>query len=221
MRGGTNTMLSLVIGAGIMGFMAYQQASKGNTQVAMILGGVVAAVVIPVSIYYILRLLKGSLKLELAQKSVMSGQIISGKLHLHTKKAIHADRLYIALIGERERRRRSSSSSSNSGNSTYWDEFYRDEVDVLVGQDLHAGIRESMDFQLNAPSEGQAMNTGQAIEKAADEVENEIGKAVLKGVGSLASVMGGRKRWRVIARLETKGVDLAASKKLHISLKQL
>ena len=41
------------------------------------------------------------------------------------------------------------------------------------------------------------------------------------GIASVASLMGGKKRWRVIARLETKGVDLAASKKLHVSLKQL
>ena len=212
--------LTAVIVGGIFGYMTYQQAQAGNTQAALIMGGIAAAVVVPIALYYIFRMLKGSLKVELNQKSVASGEIIAGKLHLVTKKAIHADRLYIALIGERERRRRSSSSSGSS-TSTYWDEFYRDEVDVLVDQSLHPGTRESVDFQLNAPTEGQAMNAGQAIQKAADAMENEVAKAVVQGVGSLASVMGGRKRWRVIARLETKGVDLAASKKLHVSLKQL
>lgn len=215
----SNGWISAVIAVGVFGFIAYQQAQKGNTQAAMIMGAIAAAIIIPVAIYYILRSMKGSLKLELGQKSVVSGQVISGKLHINTKKAIHADRLYIALIGERERRRRSSSSSS-SGNSTYWDEFYRDEVDVWVDQALHAGMRESMDFEMQAPTEGQAMNTGEAISKAADEMESDIAKELVKGVGAIASVMGGRKRWRVITRLETKGVDLADSKKLHVSLKQ-
>jgi len=216
----SNGWFSALVCVAIFSFMAYQQAQKGHAQAAMIMGGIAAAIVIPVAGYFILRSLKGSLKLELAQKSVISGQRIAGRLHLVTKKAIHADRLYIALIGERQRRGRSSSSSS-SGSSTYGDEFYRDEVDVLVDQPLHPGTRQSVDFELNAPTEGQVMSAGQAIQKASEAMENEMTKALVQGLGTLASVMGGRKRWRVIARLETKGVDLAASKKLHVSLKQL
>ncbi len=218
MRITSNTWISALLIVGVLGYMAYTQMQKGNTQTAMIMGGIGGAIVLVVGAYFFLRVLKGSLKLELAQKSVVSGQTISGQLQLHTKKAIHADRLYIALIGERLRRRRSGSSSNDR---EYWDEFYRDEMDVLVNEPLHAGLRQSVDFELNAPSEHQAMTFGQAIQSAGDEMESEAAKAVMKGVGAVASVMGGRKRWRVISRLETKGVDLAASKKLHVSLKQL
>lgn len=220
MSRGSNRWASGFIAFGILGYMAYQQHQNGSPRAAMIMGGIALAIVIPIIVYFTLRMLKGSLKLQLNQKSVVSGQTISGKLHLHTKKAIHANRLYIALIGERQRRRRSSSSSS-SGGSTYWDEFYRDEFDVIVDQGLYAGHRQSNDFELNAPTEHQAVTVGQAIQQVGEEVENKVAKAVVQGVGSLASVMGGKKRWRVIARLETKGVDLAASKKLHVSLKQL
>ena len=219
MRSSTNGMLSGLIFAGIFGYMTYHQVKAGNTQAALIMGGIGAAIIVPIVLYFTFRMLKGSLKVELDQKNVSSGQAITGKLHLHTKKAIHCDRLFIALIGERERRR--SRSSSNSSNSTYWDEFYRDEVDVWIDQPLHAGMRESMNFEMQAPTEGQAMNTGQAIQKAAEEVDNEIAKTLMQGVGTVASALGGRKRWRVVTRLETKGVDLAASKKLHVSLKQL
>jgi len=214
----SNSWFSALVCVAIFSFMAYQQAEKGHTQAAMIMGGIAAAIVIPVAAYFILRSMKGSLKLDLAQKSVMSGQPITGQLHLVTKKAVHADRLYIALVGERQSKRRSS---GRSGSSTYWDEFYRDEVDVLVDQTLHPGTRQSVDFELNAPTEGQVMSAGQAIQKASEAMENGMAKALVQGVGTLASVMGGRKRWRVIARLETKGVDLAASRKLHVSLKQL
>lgn len=219
MSSGSNRGLSVLIVGGIFGYMIYKQAKGGNTQAAMIMGGIAAAIVIPFVIYYGLRMLKGSLKLQLDQKNVVSGQTISGKLYLHTKKAIHVDRLYIALVGERQRRSRSS--SSGSGNSTYWDEFYRDEFDVMMGQDLRAGHRQSTDFELSAPTESEVMHAGQAIQKVAEAMDNEIAKTVLQGVGSLATGLGGRKRWRVMARVETKGVDLAASKKLHVSLKQL
>lgn len=212
----SNGWASAVVAFGILGFIAYQQYEKGNTNLAMIMGGIAAAVAIPGATYFILRTLKGSLKLELAQKGVVSGQQISGKLHVLTKKPIHCDRLYIALIGERQRTRRSSNSSNS--NRTYWDEFYRDEVDVWVDQGLHAGTRESIDFEMKAPTEAHATTAGQAIQKAGEAMKDEIAKELVKGVGAIASVMGGRKRWRVIARLETKGVDLADSKKLHVSL---
>lgn len=216
----SNGWMSAAIAVGAFGYMAYRQAQRGDTKTAMIIGCIAAAIAIPVAGYYLMRMMKGSLKLELAQKSVTSGQPISGKLLLHTKKAIHADRLYIALLGERQSRRRSSG-SSGSGTTTYWDEFYRDEVDIMVDQGLYAGARESVDFELNAPAEGQIMSAGAAIRKAGEAMQDDIAKELVKGVGEIASAFGGRKRWRVIARLETKGVDLAASKNLHVSLKQL
>ena len=62
-----------------------------------------------------------------------------------------------------------------------------------------------------------------AAMKAVDSMPDGAAKTVAQGIGALASMsggtMGGRKRWKVKARLETKGVDLAASEKIHVSLK--
>ena len=67
------------------------------------------------------------------------------------------------------------------------------------------------------------MAQGFVAMKAAEAMPDGAMKSVVTGLGAVASAtsnaMNGRKRWFVKARLETKGVDLAASEKIHVSLK--
>lgn len=193
-----------------------------NTVVLIIIGAVVAIVIISIVGYYIARFMKGSLKLELNQKSVSSRDQITGALTVKLKKLIYVDRLYVGLLGERQVRSHSHSSSGSS-TSTKWVEFYRDEVDVIMDQELQPGFENRYDFSINAPSESHVMTGGQAIAKVAENMEDGIAKSIATGIGALASSTGmsGRKRWRVISRLEMKGVDLATSKKIHVSLKSI
>ena len=112
---------------------------------------------------------------------------------------------------------------SDGKTSTRWVEFYRDEADVLLDQHLQAGFNETYEFTLDAPSEDQVMTGAEAIVNAANNIDNAAVKGIVKGIGTVASaagkMMGGRKRWKVVGRLETKGVDLAASERIHVSLK--
>lgn len=194
--------------------------TNGNMPVMMIVGCVVGAIVIAIICYYIVRAMKGSLKLELNQKSVRSGESITGNLNLAVKKSMIADRLYVGLLGEREERRRSR---DGDGTTTRWIEFYRDEADILMDEELSAGFMQTYSFTLDAPSEATAMTGAAAVMKTADAMEDGAAKAIVAGLGSVAAaasgMMGGRKRWKVISRLETKGVDLAASSKINVSLK--
>ena len=181
--------------------------------------GVVAVIAICVIGYYIARFMKGSMKLELNQGSVSSGEQITGAITIKVKKDVFADRIFVALIGEREERTR----SSNGNSSKRWREFYRDEVDVLMDQELLPGIENRYDVVIDAPSQDQVMTGAQAISSIADNMDDGIAKSVAVGIGSVAggmgSMIGGRKRWKVISRLDMKGVDLAASKKIHVSVK--
>lgn len=188
----------------------------------LVFGGIVVAVILIIAGYFIVRSMKGSLKLELSQKSVISGEKILGLLSVVTKKEIHADRLYVALVGEREVRERRRSSSGSSNVSRKWVEFYRDEADILLDEPMQAGFKETYGFELDTPSESAAMTGGQALSKIGESMEDGLGKSVVKGLGALGSMTntGGRKRWKVKARLEMKGVDLADSSKIHVSLKQ-
>lgn len=190
----------------------------------MIFLGVIAIALLSVAFYYGVRYLKGSLKLEIKQRSVSSGQKITGSLTANVKQRLYADRLYVAVIGEREVRRRRRSSSGTS-NTREWQEFYRDEVDVILDEELHSGFVKRYDIALDAPTQDQIMTGRQAISKVAENMEDGLAKSIAAGIGSIAGATGsmgsGRKRWKVISRLETKGVDLATSKKIHVSLKSL
>ena len=53
--------LTAVITVGIFGYISYRMAKSGNTQAALIMGGIAAAIVISVGTYFTLRMLKGSL----------------------------------------------------------------------------------------------------------------------------------------------------------------
>ena len=187
---------------------------NGNPVVLYIVTGVIAVVILSIIAYYVARVMKGSMKITTDKKSFGSGETIEGQLHVTVKKPVDVDRLYIALIGEREHRSR----SSNGNSSTSWKEFYRDEGDILTDEHLRAGFSEVYLFGLEAPSvptvEGQ-------MDSIAEGMESATAKTIVKGIGQLASLsnkLGGRRRWRVVGRLETKGVDLAASRKVHVSL---
>ncbi len=190
-----------------------------NSITLIVMGAIAGGVVIGIAWYFIARAMKGSMKLILGQKAVSSGEKISGSLSVETKKHITCDRMYIALVGEKQVRSR----TSNGGSSTKWVEFYRDEADVLVDEELRAGFRDTYEFTLDAPTEAAVMTGAGALMKAAEGMEDGAMKSVVSGLGNVAAMtgtmMGGRRRWSVKARLETKGVDLAASEKIHVSLK--
>jgi len=191
----------------------------------MVVCALLGIIIISVICYYVARGMKGSLKLELNQKSISSGQQITGSLTATVKKHLVADRLYIGLIGEREQRTHSTSSSGSTSTSRKWVEFYRDEVDVLMDEELRPGFEKRYNIVIDTPSEAQAMTGAQALSKVAENMEDGVAKSIAAGLGALAgatsSMRGGRKRWKVISRLETKGVDLATAQKIHVSLKSL
>ncbi|PQJ28539.1 hypothetical protein [Rubritalea profundi] len=194
--------------------------TNGNSVILYLIVGVVAAIVLGVIVYFIARAMKGSIEIALKQKNVSSGDMAEGQLTLKAKKAIDVDRMFIALIGEREIRKRSS---SGNGNSTSWDEFYRDEHDVLMSEHLRAGFTQKYDFALQAPTKQDTQNLlDNPVGALTNKIDNALVKGIANQVGQIALQSSGlrhsRKRWKVVARLETKGVDLADSKKIHISL---
>ena len=195
----------------------------GNSVVLYVVVGVILTILIGVIVYFIARAMKGSIEIVLKEKNVRSGEPVEGGLTVKARKAIDVERMYIALIGEREIRKRSS---SGDGSSRSWEEFYRDECDVLMGEHLHAGYTQTYNFAFHAPGMQEIQNQIQdPIASITDKIDNTIVKGIANQVSQLAmhggSLRHGRKRWKVIARLETKGVDLAASKKIHVSLKDI
>ncbi len=183
-----------------------------NSPGLLIICAIIGIIIISVACYYIARRMKGSLTLELNQKSISSGQQITATLTAKVKKDLIADRLYVSLIGEREQRGQRISSDGSSSSKSDWVEFYRDETDILMDTELPAGSENVYDIVIDAPSEDQTITGSQAISNVAENMENGMAKSIVAGLGAVAgataSLRGGRKRWKVISRLETKGVDL-------------
>ena len=165
------------------------------TVLALIAAAVVAAVV-----YYVLRFMRGSIKLSLPRASFGAGAPISGSLELHTKKAIQGNQLFVRLIGIRETR-----TYEDDKQRTETHEIYRDEVVVEGARSYPAGHKETYTFEIKTPNmqSPEFMNSavGQALRTAFQMLNNR----------------STRIKWKLEARLDAKGVDLATSKRVSIN----
>ena len=174
---------------------------------------------IRLAIHHILGRMKGSLKMSLVQQSANSGEPFSGRLDLYTKKPIHADRLSVSLIGERfvpsvVRKRRMSDC---------WFEIYRLEIDILEGERLFVGQQQSLEFSIAAPFVEQVQaHVDAELRAVAATMEEGPAKDALSGPnhGAMekATSPDNEKRWMVLARLKTEGVDLIDFKKVQVNL---
>ena len=168
--------------------------------------GIIGLIVVGIIAYYMARFMKGKMSLQLNGNYFKSGETIEGTLTVETKKAIPVDRMYVAVVGERLVHRR----DSDGDTSKRWEEFHRDEYDIIYQEHLRANARESYEFAIEAPDRSRFSfpETGVAF--------------VDKMVSGLQKLSGsGKMRWFIKARLETKGVDLATSEKIKISTKQV
>lgn len=195
-----------------------------DQSVLIVIAALAVVAVVAVAGYFIARGMKGKLELALAEQSLVSGQTMNATLTLTTKKGIEADRLYAALIAERQVR--GSTSSSGSGSSTKWVEFYREEFELAIDERFPPGARKVYDLRIAVPTREQVLAPREEglrqLQNAFGDTGNPIAAGIAKGIGALASgndmLTGGKQRWKVVARLETKGVDLAASERVHVSL---
>ena len=170
----------------------------------------IGIVAVGIASYFIVRAMKGSMKITVKRSgSFYSGQSIEGSLYVAVKKAINVDRMYLMLIGERYSRSRMAGSDNQSNT---WHEVHREEYDVEIAESLPAGFTETFEFAIEAPA-----NPTLSMAKTG----NEVMDTMIKGAETLSKMSGtGRMRWFIKARLETKGVDLAASHRINVSLKR-
>lgn len=172
--------------------------------------GVIALIIIAIATYYIARAMKGKIEIELPKNGYSSGEEISGRVTLTTKKALQLNRMYVALIGYEivETRER------DGDRKTRRNEVYRNEVNILESQDIPAGLNQAYDFRMSAPG-GQASPVGEM----AGMVAGAIGTAAtaLNALGVMNSSTR-RMEWKVEARADLPGVDIAKSKKVRVNL---
>ena len=155
--------------------------------------------------YYVARFMRGTIRLTMAHTAFNPGDPISGSFELHTKKAVEGNRLIVSLIGTQVTRTRGNDGEMR----TRTREIYRDEVLLEEARSYEAGARATHNFEIAAPD----MHSAEFMDSA-------LGQA-LSAALSLISNKSTRIKWRVEARLDARGVDLAASKAVSLNIKQL
>jgi len=97
--------------------------------------------------YYIIRFMRGSIKIALAKNSFNEGEQITGSFELTTRREIVGNRLYVMLVGKEVTKERRGDKTR-----THTREIYRDEVTIEEAKTFSAGQTMNYDFQLATPS---------------------------------------------------------------------
>ena len=162
---------------------------------------VIVLVIALVAGYYIIRFMRGSMKITLVKNSFNQGEQIAGSFELTTRKEIDGNRLYVMLVGKEVTKERHGDKTRS-----HTREIYRDEQTIEEAKTFLAGQTTNYDFQLATPSSA-----------GADSDNAPLSQAIKVG----AKLLSGRSRqlhWRIEARLDAKGVDVASTKKVHINI---
>ena len=175
--------------------------SSGMPQVVLIVIGVIVVILLGIAAYYIVRYMRGSIKVFLPKTAFNPGETIAGRFEIRTKTTVQGNRLIAMLVGmEVTRERRNGKTHTRSR------EIYRDERIIEETRVYRIGHFETHEFELVAPNINDR------------EFSNSPLGGVLKGAVELLSNRRTNIKWRVEVRLDAKGVDLADRKAVFINL---
>jgi hypothetical protein len=170
----------------------------------IVIPAIFVLVVVLVAGYFIVRYMRGSIKITLEKNSFNEGEQIAGSFELTTRKEIEGNRLYVMLVGKEVTKER-----RGDKRRTHTREIYRDEVTIEEAKTFSAGETLNYDFQLGTPSSG-----------GPDFLSSPLGKTLKVGM----EMLGGRRsylRWIVEVRLDAKGVDLSSRKKITVNMSKI
>jgi hypothetical protein len=150
--------------------------------------------------YFILRYMKGSIKIELDKTSFAAGETIKGSFRLITRQVVEANKLTVALVADEVIKRK----DSDGENETETREVYRDEQ-VIEGKHLYEkGFDNTHNFELLVPASGESSMDS-----------SKIGQA-LSTVGSMMNMNRRYLEWSVEVCLDAKGIDLVDSEDVYV-----
>lgn len=180
------------------------ESSVSQNLVLTVIGVAVGVGLAAVIAYQVARFMRGSIKLSLRRSAFNSGDTITGRFELHTKKAVQGNKLSVSLIGVQV-----TTSYDGGKERTRSHEIYRNEVLLEEGKAYPAGHTAGYDFQLVVPNAN-----------APDLLNSPLGQALGTAL-RLLSNRDSQVKWKVEARLDAKGVDLAAAQSVSINTGQL
>lgn len=165
----------------------------------LVFGGL-GIVVLMVIGYFVLRFMKGSIKLQLDKTSFAPGETIKGSFRMIAKQPIDANKLTVALVAEEVIKRK----DNDGDDTTETEEVYRDEQ-VLEGKaHYEKGFDNEHAFELTVPESGES------------SMESSKVGQVLSTLGTLMNSNRRHIEWSIEVRLDAKGIDLADSEEIYI-----
>jgi predicted small secreted protein len=170
----------------------------------IVIPAILVLAVVLVAAYFIIRYMRGSIKITLAKNSFNEGEQITGSFELTTRKEIDGNRLYVILVGKEL-----TKEGRGDKTRTHTREIYRDELTIEEAKTFPSGQTMNYDFQLATPSSA-----------APDFLSSPLGRTLKVGI----QLLGGRRsylRWTVEVRLDAKGVDLASRKKITVNMSKI
>jgi hypothetical protein len=173
----------------------------------LIVFGVIGGILISIAAYYIIRFMKGTIKLSLPRTSFNPGEKITGNFELLTKKDIEGNKLLVSIIGLQ-----TTTSYRNGKRRSHTEEVYRDQVIVEEARSYPSGYVANYSFSIPVPD-------FQKPEQLRSLLNSTIGETLATAVQFLGSQSSPIK-WKIEVRLDAKGVDLATSKPVYFNSKQ-
>jgi len=170
----------------------------------IVIPAILVLAVLLVAGYFIIRYMRGSIKITLAKNSFNEGEKITGSFELTTRKEIDGKRLYVMLVGKEVTKERRGDKTR-----THTREIYRDELTIEQAKTFPSGQTMNYDFQLATPSSA-----------GPDFLSSPLGQTLKVGI----EMLSGRRsylRWIVEVRLDAKGVDLASRKKIILNMSKI
>lgn len=176
--------------------------TEKNLAVVIIIA-IAVLVAVAIAAYYIIRFMRGNIKLNLPRTAFNAGESISGSFELLTKKPIQGKRLVVQLIGKEVTRYR-----ENGKSRTRKREIYRDEVLIEGAKAYPGGTLETYPFEIATPDL-----------QSPEFLNSTLGQALTTAM----QFIGGRStriEWNLEARLDAVGVDLADSQSISLNTAQ-
>jgi hypothetical protein len=165
--------------------------------VGLILGGSALAIII----YFVMRYLRGSITLTLDSTAFSPGDVIKGSFVLLTRKQIQGNKLIVSLIGDK-----TTKIYKDDKTESRTREIHRSEKLIESAREYPAGYTKEQSFEIPIPGQnGNASNN------------SALGQ-VLSAASMLINDRDTFYTWRVEARLDAQGVDLAKNQKITINM---
>ncbi|MFT4303862.1 MAG: hypothetical protein ACMXYG_04810 [Candidatus Woesearchaeota archaeon] len=177
--------------------------------VPLIILSIFGVVIIAISVYWILRFMKGKIVLNIPKGNYFFGEKISGNFNVVARSDINVNQIIVSLVCREITRSRnnammSSTRRTGSNNTTQSYEIFRSENVVSGATNIPKGTTKSYDFTIGTPADDNNLGAGAT-------------NRTLNTVSTLVTGFSRNLQWSVDVKVDSKGVNLTSRRKISLT----